>query len=458
MRPISLAACITVLVIIQACNQQATEEKSVAPNIVFILVDDLGQRQVGCYGSEFYRTPNIDELAKGGMRFTRAYASSPVCSPTRASIMTGKYPTSVGITDYIGGKDPRGSKLRSPSWQKYLPLSEFTLGEMLQSKGYRTAFFGKWHLSKSKIPPESLEHNPNKQGFQQTFITYKPSKDLARSWQAVEDDPHNLDTLTQLATDFIKKNQDMPFFLFLAHNAVHDPLMALDSVVDNYRSHPDAEKKQNNAVLGAMIEALDVSIGRILKTLENLELSKNTLVIFCSDNGGEERYASQKPFRKGKGWLHEGGIRIPLIIRWPGHIKSGIVNNTLVSTMDFFPTLHSITGQGDDAPVVDGIDISPLLLEGKGLSRNTIYWHHPHYHTRTGMKPAGAIISGRYKLIEWYEEPLLSRKPRLELYDIYVDQGETQNLAKALPREVKRLQGYLDTWRNISGAQMPTRR
>lgn len=279
---ISILALVISGVLGTSCKKQEAP-----PNIIFILADDLGWSQTGCYGSNYYQTPHIDELAKEGMRFTNAYAACSVCSPTRASIMTGKYPARLHITNFIpGGATKDNELLRQPDWQKFLPLKEVTIAELLKEEGYRTACFGKWHLSIEKMPPESLPYNPDKQGFDESFVTYKPSGKMIQPWQEAEHDAHNVDTITSRALDFLERNKSNPFFLYVSHNTIHNPLKEHPSTIQKYEKLKASEEPENNPVIGAMIERLDNSCGRIFNKVSELGLDKNTLIIFFSDNGG----------------------------------------------------------------------------------------------------------------------------------------------------------------------------
>ena len=286
--------------------------KDTRPNIIFILVDDLGCPQLGCYGSNYYQTPHIDKLANEGMRFTNAYSAGSVCSPTRASIVTGKYPARLHITNPLPTEIKNTFPLSEPDWQKFLPLEEVTFAEILKREGYRTALFGKWHLSIAKTPPESLPFNPDKQGFDETFVTYKPSGDLIQPWQDAENDAHNVDTITSLALDFIERNKTKPFFLFVSHNTIHNPLMEKKATIGKYERLQESEKPENHPVLAAMLERMDNSCGKIFDKVRESGLEENTIIIFYSDNGGVNKNDNQIPFRAGKGWLYEGGIRVPL--------------------------------------------------------------------------------------------------------------------------------------------------
>jgi len=266
------------LVLLTGCK--GSKNDNTAPNVIVILADDLGWNQLGCYGGP-YQTPHIDHLAEKGMRFTNAYSSAAVCSPTRAALMTGKYPARLHLTDYIKGSLCPDSLLKQPDWQKYLPLDENTLGEVFRENGYRTAIFGKWHLSIEKKPPESRPFNPDKQGFDEYMVTYKPVKGLTDP----EHDPHNVDSITERAIRFLDDNRQNPFFLLVSHNSIHDPIMESRESIELYEdSDPDPEYRVNGT-LGAMVSRLDDGTGRLLQALEDLDLEENTIVFFCSDNG-----------------------------------------------------------------------------------------------------------------------------------------------------------------------------
>lgn len=429
--------------------------ESSPPNIVFILADDLGYSQIGCNGSDYYQTPHIDKLAQEGMRFTNAYAACPVCSPTRASIMTGKYPARLHLTDFIPGSNRTDHPLTQPNWQKYLPLEEQTIAETLKTKGYATAHFGKWHLSQAKMPPESLPFNPDKQGFDESFVTYKPSGSMKQPWQKAELDAHNVDTITNLSLSFLERNQSNPFFLFVSHNTIHDPLAERAATIAKYEKMNATNEPENHPIVAAMIERLDKSCGQIFDKIEDLGLSENTIVIFFGDNGGRDKYAKQTPFRSGKGWLYEGGIREPLVMKWGDKIPSGTVSDAMISSIDFLPTLTELVGLTPTIENMDGKSFSTVLLEGNKNHHSDLYWHYPHYHG-SGMMPAGAIRSNHYKLIEWYEPKLTGKSKYLELFNLSEDQGETKDLSEELPEVTRFLQEKLDKWRKETSAQMPT--
>lgn len=436
--------------------QESTENQT--PNVLIIIADDLGWSQIGCYGSNFYETPNIDKLSKSGIKFLNAYSAASICSPTRAAIMTGKYPARIDLTDFIPGNFPKNKPLLSPdNWQKFLPLDEVTIGEKMQAYGYSTGFFGKWHLSEEKLPPKSLSHNPSNQGFEETFVTYKPSGKLIQKWQIKNKDFHNVDTITKRGLKFIEQNKKGPFLLILSHNTIHDPLLEDQELIRKYRNKKGSEKKENNPKIGAMIETLDLSVGQIVKKLQKLKLFDNTLLIFCSDNGGKQKYASQKPFKKGKGWLYEGGIRVPLIISWPNKIKKSFVSEQMTSSIDFLPTILSVTNSGlNDKGIYDGIDISPLFSKEKKLiNRDELYWHYPHYHIGSGMEPATAIRWKNYKLIQWHEATILNQEKQIELYNLKLDPGEENDLSKIKPEIVILMRNKLKKWIKDVNAIMP---
>jgi arylsulfatase A len=420
-------------------------------NFIFILADDLGWSQVGCYGSDFYETPNIDRLARDGMRFTDAYAACPVCSPTRASIMTGKYPARLHLTDFIAGGSFPYEKYKQPEWQKYLPLEEVTIAEILKTAGYATASFGKWHLSIDKKPPRSLSFNPDKQGFDEYFITYKPS-----SKTDPESDAHNVEAITQKSLQFMESHKDESFFLYVPHNTIHAPVLGKKKLVKKYKNKSGSDLPQNNPVLGAMIEELDNSTGRLLKKLDELKIADKTIVIFFGDNGGLEKDAKQTPLRSGKANLYEGGIREPLIIRWPGIVTPGSTCSEPVTSVDFFPTFLAITGMKSKAKEpIDGVSLVPILNQSGALNRRAIYWHYPHYHS-SSIGPCGAVRAGDYKLIEWFDESICGPGNEFELYNLKEDIGEQNNLAKKMPERVEQLKKMLYNWRSKVNAQILT--
>lgn len=420
-------------------------------NFLFILADDFGWSQLGCYGSQYYETPNIDRLARQGMKFTDAYAACPVCSPTRASIMTGKYPARLHLTDFIAGGSFPYEKYKQPEWQKFLPLEEVTIAEVLKQSGYTAASFGKWHLSIDKKPPRSLPYNPDKQGFNEYFVTYKPS-----SKHEPESDAHNVKIITQKSLEFLQKNKDNPFFLYVTHNTIHSPIMGKKKLVEKYKNKLGADLPQNSPIVAAMIEELDDSVGSLLAKLDELNIADNTIVIFFGDNGGLENSAKQTPLRSGKANLYEGGIREPLIVRWPGIVQQASTCSEPVTSVDFFPTFLDILGLKNKAEKsIDGLSLLPLLKQTGSLDRQAIYWHYPHYHS-SSIGPCGAVRMGDYKLLEWFDETICGLGNRFELYNLKSDIGEQINLSKRLPEKTSRLREMLENWRKEVGAQMMT--
>ena len=420
--------------------QSAITDVHKKPNFVFILIDDMGWPDVACYGSKFHETPNIDRLASQGMKFTDAYAACPVCSPTRASIMAGQYPARVGITDFIPGHWRPYEKLVVPENRLQLPLESTTIGEVFKEQGYATCYIGKWHLG-------GKGYSPDKQGFDKVVLGVKNKNDKQVSG------------FTDKAIEFIEEKKQEPFFLYLSHHSVHIKLEAPEELVDKYKNKPKPATGVNNPTYAAMVEHLDTNIGRILKKLDDLDLAERTIVIFFSDNGGLRQayggYAGKKqivstnaPLRDEKGTLYEGGIREPLIVRWPGVAKAGTTCNVPVTSVDFYPTFLEIVGaKGSPNQLLDGESILPLLKQTGSLERDAIYWHYPHYHH---SRPAGAIREGDYKLIEFFEDG------RLELYNLKRDIGEKNNLAETMPEKAADLQRKLAKWRKSVGAKMPT--
>lgn len=443
-------------ILFSGCLKDKTEV--LKPNIVLILADDLGVPQVGCYGSKYYSTPNIDKLSENGLRFTNAYAAASVCSPTRASIVTGKYPARLHLTDYIPGINDKSKPLSIPEWQKYLKLEENSMGEIFKENGYKTAWIGKWHLSCDKKPPKSLKYNPDKQGFDEIFVTYKPRKGKPyKSWQTPEGDSHNVDTITNRSVEFIRNNRKNPFLLVVAHNSIHDPLMEREATIAKYRENGMSGDERNNPVVASMVERLDSGVGEVIRAIKEAKIEENTLLIFYSDNGAKHAYAKQTPFRKGKGWLYEGGIRVPFIASWKGKIKPNTVCDEMVSSIDLLPTFMDISDiKSPEIKDIDGESIYSLLKGEKSIERDKLYWNYPHYHRGSGMKPAAAMRYKNFKLIEWYEQKLLKQEGVYELYDLSKDIGETTNLAEKMPEKLKEMQTMLEQWKKEVGAQSPT--
>ncbi len=422
-------------------------------NVIVILMDDLG-----CYGSTYYRTPHLDRFAASGMKFTDAYAACPVCSPTRAALMTGKYPARLNLTDWLPGRTDRpDQKLLRPVINQQLPAGETTLAQVLKSAGYATGHIGKWHLGGKGFEPERRGFDVNVGGDQagsprSYFAPYKkvPSPSMPGLEKAPEGE-YLTDRLTAEAEKFIEQNRDRPFFLYLAHYAVHIPLMARPEVVAKYKAGGPVGT-QNNPIYAAMIESMDDSVGLVLAKLDELKLSDRTAVLFTSDNGGlsvlegpNTPATINSPFREGKGFLYEGGTRVPLLVRWPGVTKAGSVSAVPVSSIDFFPTILDLCGVQSDAKV-DGVSLRPVLRGEGDLAPRALYWHYPHY-SNQGGRPGSSVRQGDYKLVEFFEDG------RRELYNLKKDAGETRNLVEEQPEKAKELASKLDAWRHEVGAR-----
>jgi arylsulfatase A-like enzyme len=446
------------------------------PNIVFFLADDLGYADLGCYGSTFYETPALDRLAGQGAKFTQAYAACPGCSPTRASILTGKYPVRTGITDYIGGgnqpeKWRRNTPLLPAPYKDRLALDETTLAEALKEAGYATFFAGKWHLGPEGFYPENQGFDINKGGLERGG-PYGGKKYFSPYGNPrLKDGPpgeHLPDRLAIEAAKFIEAHRDGPFLVYFPFYSVHTPLLAREDLRQKYlqkkkrlgleaRWGREGERKvrlvQEHAVYAGMVEAVDQAVAKVLAKLDELGLADNTIVIFTSDNGGlstsEGHPTSNLPLRAGKGWLYEGGIREPLLVRWPGVVKPGTVIETPVVSPDFYPTLLAAAGLPPRPKQhLDGVNLVPLLKNGVAPEPRSLYWHYPHYGNQGGA-PGGAIRQGDWKLIEWFEGPTV------ELYNLADDVGEKHNLAADYPEKVKQLRAQLHAWQKETGAKFP---
>ena len=403
------------------------------PNIVFILADDLGPNDLACYGRCEHHTPHLDRLAGEGSRFTCAYVAQPICSPSRAAILTGKTPARLHLTTYLPGRpDCPSQKLLHPVIEQQLPLGEKTVAECLHDAGYATACIGKWHLGGTGFLPTD-----------QGFDFYHPGNAVTKP-SATEGGKGEYD-LTARAVEFMEKNRDRPFFLYLAHNTPHIPYSARAGLVSKNAGAFEP-------VYAALIETLDDTVGLLLAKLDALGLGDRTLVIFTSDHGGlhvpegpHARVTHNTPFRAGKGYLYEGGLRVPLIVRWPGQVPSGRVVDAPVINTDWLPTLAEIAG----APAprnLDGVSIASLL-RGRGTPKaRPFFWHFPHY-TNQGSQPAGAVRDGDWKLVERYEDG------GVELFNLAKDIRETNDLSLREPRRVARLKGELAAWRERVRAQ-----
>ena len=434
---------------VRLAAQSAQGSSPRPPNIVVILADDLGWNQVGYHGSTFYETPQLDRLAAQGMQFRQAYSAAPICSPTRAALMTGRAPARLRLTDYIPGRQWEDKPLVTPRMQQGLPLAEVTLAEHLHTRDYASGLFGKWHLAATSDDSPGRPMDPESQGFDVVYHTNKPDDaNLAKA------DAHNAVSITDEAIAFIRRERNRPFFCYVAHNVVHRPLTEDPGRIEKYRRKAGAQLPENVPVMGAMIERMDTGIGRLLATLSELGLDTSTIVVFASDNGNVLADQSQAPFRGGKATLWEGGIRVPLVVRWPGRVAPGTRCEVPVITHDLFSTLLEIAGASGDARPVDGISLLPWLTrQGVDSARPPLFWHYPHYHHLGDMRPAGAMRDGRFKLIEWFEGSLLGRGPAASLFDLDQDPGETRDLAAEHPERTQAMLARLRQWRRDVGAQ-----
>ncbi len=474
LRRAAVGACIAV-----ACGA-ATPADSPPPNILFILVDDLGWRDLGCYGSTFYETPRIDALAAEGTRLTQAYAACPVCSPTRASILSGKYPARMDTTDWFGAPQPetvekhhtRNKPLLPAPYVDRLPLEETTLAEAFRDAGYATFFAGKWHLGDAGFFPEDQGFEVNVGGHHRGsppggyFAPYKNPKLENR-----DDGEHLPARLAAETVAFMEGHRAEPFLAYLSFYSVHTPLQSRADLKAKYEAKAaglpedrvvwgvEGERKlrllQDHAVYAGMVEAMDAAVGVGLDALDRLELAENTIVVFTSDNGGlstsEGHPTSNLPLRAGKGWLYEGGIREPLLVRGPG-VAAGRSLSLPVTSPDLFPTLLALAGL-DPLPEqhLDGLNVAPALRGDALPADRPIFWHYPHYGNQGGS-PGAAVRLGVYKLIHFYEDG------RNELYHLEKDPSEQHNLAPEDTARVARLSSLLSEWQRKVDAKLPSRR
>lgn len=450
-------------VLFWAALSPAQNQQSKPYNIILFLIDDLGWFDLGCQGSSYYRTPHIDRLASEGARFTDAYAACAVCSPTRAAILTGKYPARLLLTDWLpsGRWNPK-AKLREGRRVRSLPVEEYTLAEALRDSGYRTASVGKWHLGSA---PFSL---PQHHGFDiniagnghgapgNYFFPYNgnwliPTTNLRVKWNTLSDGKSGqylTDRLTDEAINFLNSSKEEPFFLYFSHYGVHTPLQAKKEMIDYYEQVPKS-KRQGNPKYAAMVESIDQSVGRVLETLKKIGREKETMIIFTSDNGGFYKATNNAPLRANKGSYYEGGIRVPLIIKWPGVTKSGSIIHEPVISNDLYPTCLSAAGVSlNPNQHRDGLSLKTLLQGGHHLNRDALYWHFPHYNRHPFSYPSGVIRSGAWKLIETFDPS------GVELFNLTEDLGETKNLADKHPDVTQSLQARLHQWQKEVGAQM----
>lgn len=439
------------------------------PNFILFLVDDMGWTDLGCYGSDLYETPNIDRLADEGIRFQRAYAACTVCSPTRAAILTGMYPARLHVTDFIAGHPFHNTKLRIPDWTKQLNLEHVTIAEELKRLDYKTAHIGKWHLT----PRDGVEHPnlwPEAQGFDKNIGGFSAGAPGSYHWpygrgrdkqqgkvinlpNKGKKGDHLTDTLTDEAVKIIQEWKDNPFFIYFSYYTVHTPLQAKAEYVKEFEGKVKKGARHTNPTYAAMIRSLDESVGRVLKQLDDLGLSDDTIIMFTADNGGlieqgnKVRVTSNLPVRNGKGSVYEGGVRVPGIIKWPGITKGGRVIDSPIISMDFLPTILDVAGlKPTNTP--DGVSLTKLLRGQSSHGRSELFWHYPHYHSMGGV-PYTAMVSRDHRLIHFHEDD------RLELYHLAEDPHEDMNLANRNPKLANRLLKRMNEWRTEVAAQMP---
>ncbi len=446
------------------CDSDKKVEK---PNIILFVVDDLGWTDLSSYGSDLYQTPNVDKLAKNGTKFTNAYASCTVCSPSRASLMTGKYPARINCTDWISGHQKPFAKMAIPDWTEQVNLDEVTLAETLKNEGYSTIHLGKWHLGESdKLWPEYQGFDINIGGWSKGAPQkannsngyFSPYGNLR-----LEDGPDNeylTERLTHEALQYLESNKgsEVPFFMNFWFYNVHTPLQAKKEKVDKYSALIKGESNHKNPTYAAMVEHMDDAIGDIVNKLESLGKLNNTIIIFTSDNGGlignygfPNEVTSNVPLRSGKGDIYEGGVRVPFIAQWLNKIPKGKSIDIPIISPDVYPTilgLADINGDPNYNKEMDGVSFSEALIKGDDVDRKAIFWHYPHYHLE-GAKPYSAIRKGDWKLIEVFENK------SIELYNLKEDIGETQNLFFEQSKKAEELMNDLNVWRNKVDAQLP---
>jgi arylsulfatase A-like enzyme len=436
LRALEPVAVLAVLLSLAEWSPRVQTAQRRPPNIVFILADDLGINDLGAYGRRDHRTPNLDRLAADGLRFSTAYVASPICSPSRAAIMTGRAPARLHLTTYLPGRaDAPSQRLLHPPMRQQLPLEETTLAERLRAAGYATAIIGKWHLGGAGFGPR-----------EQGFDVYHAGQ--ATTTPSETEGGKGEYDLTREAERFIDANRERPFFLYLSHNNPHIPFAAQQNVVA-------ANAGAFEPVYAATVQTLDDSVGRLLAYLDGTGLRERTIIIFTSDNGGlhvaegrHPRVTHNTPYRAGKGYVYEGGLRVPLIVQGPGLAKKGVIDSPFVNT-DWMPTLLEVAGAPAGAEL-DGVSQARLLASGKAARDvRPLYWHIPHY-TNQGSRPSGAMREGNWKLVEQYDEG------RVELFDLAADPGETRDLAGKDPRRAAAMHAKLRDWRKSVGAQENT--
>ena len=469
-----VAAAVATLAV--ACVAPSPETAEDRPNFLVLLVDDLGWTDLGCYGSDFYETPNIDRLAADGIRFTHGYAACTVCSPTRAALMTGLYPGRTNVTDWIPGHRRPKAKLRPPEWTMRLEHRYTTLAEALGAAGYRTAHVGKWHLMPRLDPEAMMDYAPEHHGFERNIAgnewgapgsyhhPYERDRNQRRVYPLPEggkDGDYLTDRLTDEALAVMEEYAADPFLLYFPYYTVHTPIESRADDLARFEDRVDSSKRHRDPAYAGMLAALDRSVGRLRAKLEKLGIADRTVIVFTGDNGGLDRKGpdgrmgnptENAPLRAGKGSAYEGGVRTPTLYYWPGVTPAGTVSDVPVITVDVYPTvleIASVEGDAEHNRSVDGVTLAGLLRDpSSGLERETLYWHYPHYHNG-GATPYSAIRDGDWRLVHFYEDG------QYELYNLAEDVGEERDLAAELPDMARELLAKLDNWRADVGAQEP---
>jgi arylsulfatase A len=437
------------------CLQSQLVHAAERPNIILLLADDLGWTGLSCFGSDLYETPNLDALAERGVRFTSAYSACTVCSPTRASLMTGRYPARLHLTDFIAGQNRPFAKLKIPNWTKQLNAEEITVAEVLKDAGYRTGHIGKWHLNGRGAAARGTY--PIDQGFDYSYARPANSQGYLLPEETESGSKYLTDALTDKACEFIDQSAGKPFFLYFAYNVPHTPIEGRQDLVDYFQNKVDAGAIHQNPIYAAMVASLDMSVGRIVDQLKRNALTDQTLIVFISDNGGlTQRYGKHDgftdniPLRRGKGSAFEGGVRVPAIIFWPGVTQANSVCHEPIITNDLFPTCLAAAGvESQDVESSDGRSLQPLLQDVTVKLDRDLFWHYPHYHAG-GDSPYSAIRSGDFRLIEFHEDD------SIQLYNLAEDIGEQRDVSLHLPDKTRELRSKLHRWRDEVNAQMPT--
>lgn len=452
-RLIAAAICLIPLTI-----QLNAAAPNARPNIVFFFADDLGWTGLRCFGSDLYETPNLDQLAKEGVKFTDAYAACTVCSPSRAAIMTGKYPARLHLTDFIAGQNRPFAKLTIPKWQKWLKHEEVTIAEALKAGGYKTAQIGKWHLDRKDAGAKG--YDPVDHGFDRQVMN-PPAKGyfLTEPAGGFKAGDFTTDYLASEAAKIVNEWKDDPFFLYFAFHVPHTPIMGKQELIEAYANKVRPDAKHKNPTYAAMVQSMDEAVGKVLGQLKKAGIADNTVIVFTSDNGGltqrygkDDGFTDNYPLRRGKGSAYEGGVRVPMIVKWPGVTPAGSMCREPVIGIDFYPTFLEIAGVKGDArhnQNVDGLSLVSLFKNPKAqLKRDAIYWHYPHYHAG-GDSPYNAVRARDWRLVQFYEDGSEA------LYNLKDDLHEQTDVSEQNPAMASKLRNQLDNWRIAVGAQMP---